>query len=309
MKLATVLFRTAAAVLAACAQAASAEADASPAGSGGIGANLAYSVDADGTELVKAGLDFDLSYKGPDEYLGVRVERAAFSPLGRGWQSEERAYFRMADSIGRWKFNGRAGTEGHAILGPARIHNEAPERQEYFFEREIVESPQGLKRRIYYTFAGAVFDIPVDERNLFTLMTGLQSFTGKNVRTHLRANYIHVIEPEKGLRVQLRTRYFRSSHPDEFDYYSPRWRAEVLPVLQLRRFAGGWRYLAAAGLGIQRDSETSWRSSQFLNLQATSPTFEGIWSFNGALTYSNTPVTSRGAYSYLQFSLGLRKTF
>lgn len=309
MKPATFPSLTAALLLAAYAPAASAEADLPQGGSGAIGADLSYSVDGDDTEVVKTGLDVDLRYKGPDDYLGLRIERAAFSALGQGWQSEERAYLRMADNVGRWKLNGRVGTDRYTILGAANIHNNAPARQEYFIERDIIETPQGLKRRIYYTFAGAVFDLPVDERNLFTLMTGLQSFTGKNVRTHIRANYIHVIDPEKGLSAQLRTRYFRSSDPGEVDYYSPRWRAEILPVLQLRRVSGGWRYLAAAGLGIQRDSETNWRNSQFLNLQATSPVLNGNWSFNGALTYSNTPVTSRDAYSYLQFSLGLRKWF
>jgi hypothetical protein len=98
-----------------------------------------------------------------------------------------------------------------------------------------------------------------------TLVGGVQEFTGDNVRTHLRANFVHVLKPEASLSLQLRTRYFRNSDPREYDYYSPRWYAQAVPILQLRRFSNGWRYLVAGGVGVQRDSESKWRRSSYFN--------------------------------------------
>jgi len=290
------------------AQAVEVESEAVQATSRAIGADLHYSFDADDTEVIKTGLNLDLLYKNPDEYLGFRLEKVSFNPLGQGRQGSERAYLRVADKIGGWKLKASAGTDGDTLLGAASIHNEARFRQEYFVEREIVETPQGLARGIYYTFAGAALDLPIDDRNIFTFIGGLQAFTGDNVRTHLRANFVHVVKPDWGLSAQLRTRYFRSSDPGEFDYYSPRWRAEILPVLQLRRFSGGWRYSAAGGLGAQRDSESRLRSLRYVNLQATSPV-ERNWAFNTGFTYTNTPVTSGSSYSYAQFNVGLKRIF
>jgi hypothetical protein len=134
-------------------------------------------------------------------------------------------------------------------------------RKELFVEREIVETPLGISRGIYYTFAGAAIDLPADDRNIFTAFAGIQDFTGDNVRFHVRGSYVHVVKPEWGLSAQLRGRYFRSTAPGEFDYFSPRWYAEVLPVLQMRRFVSGWQLLGAAGYGAQRDSASKWRSS------------------------------------------------
>ena len=164
-------------------------------------------------------------------------------------------------------------------------------------------SPTG----VYYTFAGAAIDLPADDRNVVTLFAGVQPFTGDNVRTHLRASYVHVVTPDWGLSAQLRARYFRSSHPGEFDYYSPRWYAEVLPVVQMRRFVGGWQLLGAAGYGAQRDSESKWRDSRFLNLRVTSPRFRKDWVLTGSLVYTNTPVSAGFTYRYTQFSVGLTK--
>lgn len=273
------------------------------------GVDVSYSFDADDTEVLKLGANFDLRYASPESYVGVRVERVRFNPIGQGWQQSERAYLRVADTLGDWKLNVRAGSDGQTLLGAATIHNEARFRQEYFVEREIVETPQGLARGIYYTFAGAAIDLPFDDRNQLTLVGGVQDFTGDNVRTHARATFVHVLKSAWGLSAQLRTRYFRNSDPREFDYYSPRWHAEILPVLQLRRFVGGWRYAAAAGLGQQRDSESGWRASRYLNLQATSPANDRDWAFNAGLTYSNTPVASGITYSYFQMNFGVTKAF
>lgn len=274
-----------------------------------VGADLFYSSDADDTEIVKAGINFDLAYAGPQKHWGIRLERARFTPLGQRSRTMDRAYLRGADSLGAWKWSVTAGTDGHSLLGSASIHDEARFRKEVFVEREILETPQGLTHRIYYTFAGAALDLPADDRNVLTVVAGVQPFTGDNVRTHLRATFVHVVKPDWGLSAQLRTRYFRSSDPHEFDYYSPRWYAEVLPVIQVRRFVHGWQLLGAVGYGAQRDSDSHWRSSRYFNARATSPPSKKGWAVNGGLLVTNTPVSTGYTYRYTQFTMGVTKAF
>lgn len=273
-----------------------------------IGTDLSVSTDADDTSVVKTGLNLDWRYKGADEYLGIRIEKAWFRPLGQDWRGRERAYLRGAGSARRWKWNASVGTDGRTVLGSASINDQSRFRKELFVEREILETPQGLARGIYYTFAGAAIDLPANERNVLTLVGGVQEFTGDNVRTHIRANFIHVLKPEAGLSLQLRTRYFRDSAPGEFDYYSPRWYAQAVPVLQLRRFSGGWRYLLAGGVGAQRDSASKWRRSSYFNAQVTSPARRGL-AVTAALLFSETPSATGESYNYLQLTAGVRRTF
>jgi len=274
-----------------------------------VGTDLFVSTDADRTDVVKAGLNLDWSHEGPERYFGIRLEKAWFKPLGRRWQERDRAYVRAADSLGAWKWNLTAGTDGHSLLGAADVHDESRFRKEFFVEREILETPLGLKRRIYYTFAGAAIDLPADDRNVLTLVGGAQAFTGRNLRTHLRATFVHVLDPNEGLSVQLRTRYFRDSDPHEFDYYSPRWYAQAVPVLQLRRFTnGGWRYLVAGGVGVQRDSDSGWHRSSYFNAQLTSPP-RHRWSGTSSLLFSETPTATGRSYNYMQLTLGVTRTF
>lgn len=276
------------------------------------GADFFYSADADDTEIVRAGVDFDLRSRGEQDHLGVRAERAWFNPSGSGWQSRERIYLRAADTIGDWQWRARVGTDGDTLIGSLSVNDDGPARKEFFVERDIVETPLGLERGIYSTFAGAAIDLPADERNIFTALAGVQAFTADNVRLHLRGSYIHVVKPEWGLSAQLRGRYFRSSEPGEFDYYSPRWYAEILPVMQVRRFVGGWELVGAAGLGAQRDSTSDWRQSRYLHGRFRSPAGKSNWSANGAVTYTNTPSAtglSNSGYYYIMVSFGLSRSF
>lgn len=273
-----------------------------------VGADIFYASDADDTELMRVGLNLDWRQRGPEEYIGIRLEKARFNPSGQGWQSDERLYLRAADQLAGWKWSAQVGTDGDSVLGSASIHDEARFRKEFFIEREILETPQGLDRGIYYTFAGAAIDLPANDRNILTLVGGIQTFTGDNVRTHLRANYVHVLKPELGLSAQLRTRYFRNGDPREYDYYSPRWYAQVLPVLQLRRFSEGWMYLVAGGLGTQRDSASGWRRSSYFHARVTSPARSG-WALTGALLYSETPTATGQSYSYRQINFGVTRAF
>jgi len=277
-----------------------------------VGTELFYSSDSDGTEVARAALDGDLRFVSQNEYLGIRVERAWYNPSDRGWESRDRVFLRAADRLGDWQARARIGTDGDTVIGAVSINDEAPIRKEFFVERDIIETAQGLDLGLYSTFLGAAVDLPADERNVITALAGVQTFTGDNVRLHLRGSYIHVLRPEWGLSAQLRGRYFHSSDPGEFDYYSPRWYAELLPVLQLRRFLGGWEVVGAGGIGMQRDSESDWRSSRYLHARFRSPLNSSAWAAFGAFTYTNTPsvtATSDSGYSYVQFNLGVSRRF
>jgi hypothetical protein len=277
-----------------------------------MGGEFFYSADSDKTEVAKGAMDLDLRSISQSRYLGVRLERAWFNPNATGWRSRDRIYLRAADEIGDWQVRARVGTDGDTIIGAISVNDNARMRKEFFVERDIVETRLGLERGIYSTFAGAAVDLPADDRNVFTGFAGVQSFTGENVRLHLRGSYVHVVRPEWGLSGQLRGRYFHSSHPGEFDYYSPRWYAEVLPVLQIRRFVSGWELVGSGGLGAQRDSGSDWRSSRYAHARFRSPLGSSDWAANGAATYTNTPSatsTSRAGYSYVQFVVGLSRGF
>lgn len=285
---------------------------AEPAPAYAAGGEFFYSANSDGTEVARAALDLDLSSIDENHYLGASLERAWYNPNDRGWQSRDRIFLRTADEVGDWQWKGRIGTDGDTVIGSITVNNQARIRNEVFVERDIVETLQGLDRGIYYTFAGGAVDLPIDDRNVFTALAGVQSFTGDNVRLHLRGSYIHVVQPEWGLSAQLRGRYFHSSDPGEFDYYSPRWYAEVLPVLQIRRFVGGWEVVGAAGLGLQRDAVSDWRSSRYAHARFRSPRGLNDWVLNGTFTYTNTPSltgTSQSGYSYIQLNLGVLRPF
>lgn len=266
------------------------------------------SSDADDTEVRKWGADLDWRRSDPESYEGVRLERAMFRPLGQAATHDWRAYYRRADKGRDWAWSGRIGTDGHTALGAVSVHNTARFRQEYFLEREIVETPQGLDRGIYYTFAGGALDLPLDARNVVTLVGGVQDFTGRNTRLHVRANYVRVLN-DAGLSAQLRTRHFHSSDPREFDYFSPRNFTQIVPTLQLRRRQGGWRYMVAAGLGAQRETGGGWRQARTLNAQVTSPPVGRAWALDATFAYSNTPAGAGYTYDYRQFSLAVRRLF
>lgn len=276
-----------------------------------VGVEIFSSSDSDGTHLARAAVDLGIANDEDTRAIGLRVERAHYNPSGRGWESRERIFVRGAEKLGRWQLRARVGTDGDSVIGGLSLNDEARIRKEFFVERDIVETRQGLDRGLYSTFAGAAVDLPVDERNVFTALAGVQEFTGANVRLHLRGSYIHVVDPKLGLSAQLRGRWFRSSDPGEYDYYSPRWYAEILPVAQMRRFVGGWELVGAAGFGLQRDSGSDWRGSHYAHLRFRSPR-KSDWSAFGAFTYTNTPSTSGSpgsGYSYGQLTLGLSKRF
>lgn len=273
-----------------------------------VSTDLFASTDADNTEVYRAAINLDLKYLGEEQLLGVRYEQAWYKPLGQRTRSRERAFLRYADKGKDWAWTSQVGTDGHTILGSANIHNNAKFRQEYFVERDLVETPRGVDEGIYYTFFGAALDLPIDQDNGFTVVGGVQEFTGKNVRLHARGTYTHSIKSEWGLSFQLRSRYYHSTRPREFDYYSPRYYLQVLPVVQMRRYSGGWRYLLAGGIGGQRDAVTEWRQSRFATAEISSPANRRGWFVKAAAQYSNTPLRT-GIYDYGQLTLSVGKRF
>lgn len=274
-----------------------------------VGTEAFVSRDTDGTRVDRLSLTWDPRFDDIEHYLGIRVERARLQPANGDAVNDERVYLRFADTGTRWKWNGSLGTDGDTWLGSASVYNEEALRQEYFIEREIVESRLGLARGIHYTFAGAAYDLPVNDRHVFTAMLGVQDFTGDNRRYHLRARYIAVVRPEWGLSAQLRVRYAHSTDPGEFDYYSPRWYAEAIPTLQVRRVRGGWTYQAAVGWGRQQDSGSDARRARLLEATLTSPRYRRDWYLRTSFNYSDTPTVSGTNYGYRQFTLQAVKTF
>jgi hypothetical protein len=283
--------------------------EASDASAGGPapGVELSFSTDSDHTDVLKLAGRALWTFQDRDHYQGVAVERAWFSPSGDKTRRETRAYIDLADSLGeKWRWRARVGTNGHTILGAASLRSKDWSK-EFFLEREIVETKQGLDRRIYYTFGGASFDVSLGVRDTLNVMGGVQEFTGKNLRLHWRGTAVHVLAPKLGLSAQLRARYFHSTRPGEFDYYSPRDFVSLVPVLQMRRFDNrGWMYLAAVGYGVQKATGSHRQSAELVDLRLESPARSNRLQAFAQLQYSNNSLNQGGGgYKYLSGRLGL----
>jgi hypothetical protein len=270
------------------------------------GVEVWASTDADNTDVIKVLGRALWNFEGRDKYQGIAVEKAWFRPLGGETREYERIYLDLADSLGdKWLWRGRIGTDGDTVLGSANLRRR-DWKYEFFVEREIIETPRGVDEGIYYTFVGANLDLPVDDSNSFSVMGGIQEFTGDNVRLHARANYVRVLDADIGLSGQLRTRYYHSTHPGEFDYFSPRDYGEMLPVLQVRRFDNaGWMYLVAAGYGAQKATSGDWQASRYANLKLESPRNARSIDAYAEVVYSNNSITGGLNYDYVLGRAGL----
>lgn len=274
------------------------------------GLELFASADSEKTDVVKLLGRAAVRDKGTDDYLGIAVERAWFTPQGRKTRKDLRVYADLAGQAGKdmlWK--ARLGTDGETWLGSANVRS-SDWSKEIFLEREIVETRRGLEDGIYYTFLGASMDSSVSPSDTFNLTAAIQSFTGRNERLHLRASHVHVIKSELGLSVQLRARYFHSTAPGEFDYYSPRNFFQLLPLVQMRRFSSsGWMLLGAAGLGAQRATGTGWQSAKFVEARFEGPRGSRGFRTFGQVQYSNSSLAGSGNYDYVMARLGVTKAF
>lgn len=273
------------------------------------GFDIFGSNDADHFQVLKLGTSFYPQYVSTEQYLGARLEHFEFSSSNGGSGSQERGYLNFADSTGDWKWSGTVGTDGRSVLGAGTAYTQGTFRQEYFVNRDLVETPMGLNRGLYFTFLGGSYDVPLDDRNTVTALVGAQMFSGKNNRLNLRSNYIYVVAPDWGLSLQFRARYFWDSYPREFDYFSPRWYMEGVPTVQLRRFYDRWQFLIAAGWGLRRNNGATWQSARLAQASIISPRFGSGWLVDASVLYTSQPIAASYAYSYEQATLSLIKRF
>lgn len=267
--------------------------------------------DADGSRVAKFGLGFDYRHLDENHYGGLRLERARFAPAGGDVVRRSSAYWRFAggdDKAGAWSWNGMLGSDGHTWLGNASLVRNGPRRIEYFLEREVVETPRALRDGIHATFAGASADVAWGKSDTSVFLAGLQAFGDGNRRTHLRFRQIHVLSEEQGLSLQFRLRYARDSDPHAYDYYAPRWQARALPVLQWRRFRGGWQFRLAAGAGRQGDADTGWRAARLVEAGISSPP-DRAWAVDASLVHTNEPSVTGNGYRYTQARISITRKF
>lgn len=276
-----------------------------------IGTEIFVSDDSDENTIVRTAVDLDLRNDGDAKRLGIRIENAWYQPLGQPTEQRQRVFLQVGDRSDGWTWSARIGTDGDDVIGSASVYDDSRFRKEFFIERDIIETPLGLERELYTTFGGAAVDLPVNDRNIFTVLAGLQEFSGENERVHLRANFVHVVKPELGLSVQLRGRYFHSTAPGEFDYFSPRDFGQVLPVVQLRRFIGGWQFLAVGGIGAQRFTGSDWQQANYAELKVEGPA-RGPWRAAAEVIYTDTPgnnAVQTDNYNYVQGRFSLSRRF
>ena len=249
-------------------------------------------------------------FEGKEKYVGIAAEHVWFSPSNGESRQDDRFYLDVADHLGtNWRWKARLGTDGDTLLGNAEFRR-ADWSRTFFFEREIVETDQGLAQKIYYTFAGASMDIPIDPANTLAVTTGVQEFSGKNERLHLRGRFSHVVKAEPGLSAQLDARYYHSTEPGEFDYFSPRDFIRILPLVQIRRFDNaGWMYLAVGGIGAQHSTGGNWQSARYAQLRLESPQSSHKLDVFLEITYSNDTISAGPNYDYLASRSGVTLRF
>src|SRR5690606_18123773 len=107
--------------LVAVAPAAAQDAAADAGSKSAIGVDFFASTDADKTDVYRAGLNLDIRYRDQRDYLGVRLEKAWYRPLGLATIGKERGFLRCADSSGRWGWNAQVGSDRDNIVGAATI--------------------------------------------------------------------------------------------------------------------------------------------------------------------------------------------
>ncbi len=274
-------------------------------------AGVMASSDSDGNHTTKTSLGWDWRYAAPDQWSGVQVQDARFS--GDGWRKQEqRVYLDAAGAARSWRWEGKVGSNGHRLLGSGTIHSQDAYRKEFFAERDVLETRQGVRHGWVQTYAGAALDLPLSERWSGTVLGGLQDFgVGDNLRTHVRANLTFALLPQQGLSLQLRTRYFHDSHTGEADYFAPGDYRQALGVLAWRRYVGGHQWFARGGLGRQRSGDDAWRQARLLEFGVDTARWKQAWLRLDA-GYSDTPAingSTDSGYAYRYAQLQLRYAF
>ncbi|MEG3193683.1 hypothetical protein SNE32_15795, partial [Lysobacter sp. D1-1-M9] len=116
--------------------------------------------DADDTSMLETGLTLDYRFEDVERYRGIKLERLDIRPLGGERWRDHRAYYRFADYNDHWLWNGQVGTDGDTVVGNANFVRGGRVRQEYFVERDVLETPRGVEG-LHHTFLGASFDLPL----------------------------------------------------------------------------------------------------------------------------------------------------
>lgn len=260
---------------------------------------LFVSSDSDGNHSQRYALGWDVRRQDIEHWWGFKADRARYS--GPGWSDvQERLSVRAAGSAGEWRWQGEAGTNGDDLLGSFSLHSRDAWRKEFFLERDVLETQDGIARGLVHTFAGAAMDVPLSERWSSTGLVGLQDFGGDNLRRHLRANLVYAVLPEQGLSAQLRLRQFNDSDPGEGDYFAPGRYRQALGVLSLRRFHGGYQWRVTAGLGRQQSADAGWEPARLLELDFQTPHDRGHY-LRATAGYSDVPAyagTAGDGYRY-----------
>lgn len=263
-----------------------------------------HSSDADGAELTRLGLGWDVSRRDREHWAGVKVEQVRFAE--DGWsRHEQRIHLQAAGTLGNgeidddtWRWRVSPGTNGDTLLGSASLNTEGARRRELFLERDLLETRLGVERGQVVTFLGAAIDHPLGSRGSITGLAGWQDFDDGNQRLHLRGTGVVSVWPGQGLSLQLRTRYYRNSEPGLGGYFSPSWYADVIPAVGWRRFLSGHHFNAVAGVGRQRTGEEDWRRARLFQVGYESPRWRDTWVRVDA-GYSDTPGTgSTGGDGY-----------
>lgn len=248
---------------------------------------LFVSSDSDRNTTQRQSLGWDLQRRDIEHWWGLRAERARFA--GPGWrESAVRLFVRGAGGEGDWRWQAEAGSDGEALLGSASLASTDPRRKEFFLERDVLETREGLRQGKVHTYAGAALDWPLSDRWSATGLAGLQDFGGDNLRRHLRASLVYALAPEQGLSLQLRLRQFNDSDPRELDYFAPGRYRQALGVLQVRRFVGGYQWRAAAGWGRQSFTGSDGQASRLLELDFQTPKDRGHY-LRASAGYSDAP--------------------
>ncbi|GAB2500801.1 hypothetical protein GCM10027266_19100 [Arenimonas alkanexedens] len=251
---------------------------------------LFASSDSDGNRGLRTALGWDVQRQDIEHWWGFKAERARFS--GEGWrEADERLFVRAAGSQGHWRWKAEAGTDGDDLLGSASLYSDEARRKEFFVERDVLETREGLRLGRVHTFAGAALDWPITDRWSASGLAGLQDFGDDNLRRHLRANLVYALVPELGLSLQLRLRQFNDSDPRELDYFAPGRYSQALGVVSLRRFVGGYQWRVTAGAGRQSFTGAASQASRLVELDFQTPQNRGHY-LRASAGFSDAPANS-----------------
>ena len=172
------------------------------------------------------------------------------SPPKASTRASKRASMPILPTARRqWNWKAKVGTNGDTVLGSASIRSSG--LVQGILPRAGDRRDAARRRRGHLLYVRRRERGPAFAARGHRSMPwpGSRNSPARTIGFTFAPTFVHVIEPKLGLSVQLRTRYFHSTVPGEFDYYSPRNFVQLLPVVQMRRFdTSGWMYLVAARL-------------------------------------------------------------